>query len=133
MQVYVSQLRKLLGDGALETRPAGYLLRVEPGALDLRAVREPARAGPRLLAEGAAEEAGELLREALALWRGRAAGGLRVRDVRGNAIGRLEELRLAALELRLDADLALGRHAEFVAELEGSCASTRCASGCAAC
>ena len=97
----------------------GYLLRVEPGALDLQRFESLLDRGRELLAEGAAAEAGELLREALGLWRGSPLAEFEYEAFARNEIGRLEELRLAALELRLEADLALGRHAEVVGELEG--------------
>jgi DNA-binding SARP family transcriptional activator len=116
LQVRVSQLRKTLGrvGERLETRPSGYLLRVEPGELDLerfcRLVELAAGAEP-----GPAAEA---LREALALWRGPALADLVYEPFAQAAVGRLEELRLSALERRIDNDLALGRHADLVAELE---------------
>jgi DNA-binding SARP family transcriptional activator len=116
LQVRVSQLRKALGrvGERLETRPSGYLLRVEPGELDLerfcRLVEHAAGTEPRA--------AGETLREALALWRGPPLADLAYEPFAQAAAGRLEELRLAALERRIDADLALGRHADLVAELE---------------
>ena len=119
VQVQVSQLRKLLDAGALETRPTGYLLRVEPGALDLQRFESLLDRGRERLGEGDATAAGELLREALGLWRGSPLAEFEYEAFARNEIGRLEELRLAALELRLEADLALGRHTEVVGELEG--------------
>lgn len=116
LQVRVSQLRKALGrvGERLETRLSGYLLRVEPGEFDLhrfcRLVEHAAGAEPR--------SAAETLREALALWRGPGLADLAYEPFAQAAVGRLEELRLAALERRIDADLALGRHADLVAELE---------------
>ena len=119
VQVQVSQLRKLLDEDALETRPTGYLLRVEPGALDLQRFESLLERGRERLGEGDATAAGELLREALGLWRGSPLAEFEYEAFARNEIGRLEELRLAALELRLEADLALGRHTEVVGELEG--------------
>jgi DNA-binding SARP family transcriptional activator len=116
LQVRISQLRKALGRvaGRLETRPSGYLLRVEPGELDLdrfcRLVEHSAAAEPRQAADG--------LREGLALWRGPALADLTYEPFARAAVGRLEELRVAALERRIDADLVLGRHTDLVAELE---------------
>ena len=70
LQVYVSQLRKALGDGVVETRPLGYVVRVEDGALDLQRFERLLDEGRQLLAAGAPAEAGEVLRRSLALWRG---------------------------------------------------------------
>ena len=75
--------------------------------------------GSLLLAEGAAEEARRVLGEALALWRGPALADFRYESFARVEAARLEDLRLAALEERVEADLALGRHAELVGELEG--------------
>jgi DNA-binding SARP family transcriptional activator len=118
VHVYVSQLRKALGEGLLETRPVGYMLRLEPGALD--AVRFEGLLGRArgLLADGDAREAGEVLRDALGLWRGSPLAEFRYEDFARGEIGRLEELRLVALEYRLEADLAFGRDAEAVPELD---------------
>jgi predicted ATPase/DNA-binding SARP family transcriptional activator len=116
LQVRVSQLRKALGgdSGRIVTRAPGYLLRVDPDELDLyvfeRLVREADGAEP---AEAAAK-----LREALGVWRGAALDDLSHESFAQPAIRRLEELRLAALEKRVEADLGLGRHAELTAELE---------------
>ncbi len=118
IQVYVSQLRKRLGDGVLVTRAPGYALELEPGALDLERFEGLLAEGRRLLEEGHAREAGDALRQALSLWRGEPLADFRYETFAANAINRLEELRLMALELRLDADLAIGRDAELVPELE---------------
>ena len=107
LQVYVSQLRKTLGAGRIVTRPPGYLIRVEPGELDLERFE-------RLLESGGTEK----LREALALWRGRPLEEFALDRFAQSEISRLDELRLAALEERIEADLAFGRHAALVAELE---------------
>jgi DNA-binding SARP family transcriptional activator len=114
VQVYVSRLRKELGDGRLVRRAPGYVLRVEPSELDL------ARFEQLLADAGAADPAtaGRKLREALALWRGPPLADLAYEPFAQAPIARLEELRLHALEQRIDAELATGRHAELVAELE---------------
>jgi DNA-binding SARP family transcriptional activator len=118
-QVYVSQLRKTLGEQTIETHPLGYLLRLDDDdSLDVRRFERLLDRGRRLLADGAAEEARSVLGEALALWRGPALADFRYDDFAGSEIRRLEELRLVALEQRLEADLALGRHGEAVPELE---------------
>ena len=118
VQVYVSQLRKALGEGLLETRPGGYMLRLEPGALDAARFEGLLTRGRDLLADRDEREAGEVLRDALGLWRGPPLAEFRYDDFARDEIGRLEELRLVALEHRLEVDLALGRHAEAVPELE---------------
>jgi YVTN family beta-propeller protein len=127
LQSHVVRLRRALeparARGAagevLVTREPGYLLRVAPGALDAAQFEELTTAGRRALADGSVELAGSQLREALELWRGRAFEEFLDADVGGAESDRLAELRLAALEDRLEADLRLGRHRELVAELEG--------------
>jgi DNA-binding SARP family transcriptional activator len=112
LRVRVSQLRKLVGD-AIETRPPGYLLAADPEDVD-------ARRFERLVAEGCRlepEQAAATLRNALALWRGPALADVAAPFAAAEAT-RLEELRLVALEHALEAELALGRHSEVVAELE---------------
>ena len=113
LQGYISQLRKTLGHEVLLTRPGGYILQVAPGQLDVhrfeQLVDEARDAEPR--------EAAEKLREALALWRGPALADFAYDDFARTEIARLEERRLIVLEQRIDADLALGRHAALVGEL----------------
>jgi predicted ATPase/DNA-binding SARP family transcriptional activator len=110
----VSQLRRLLGRDVVETHPAGYVLRVDPDALDLtRFEGLVARAR-----EAAGRERAELLHEALGLWRGEPLADFADEQFAQTEILRLEEARLAAIEERIDADLELGRHADVVGELE---------------
>ena len=114
IQVHVSKLRKLLGDGRLATRDPGYVLSVDPEELDLARFE-------RLLVEARGadpETRAEKLRQALALWRGPALADLAYEPFAQTEIARLQELRLAALEQRIEADLATGRHTELVPELE---------------
>jgi predicted ATPase/DNA-binding SARP family transcriptional activator len=118
VQVYVSELRKLLGEGLIETRTGGYVVRVEEGALDLDRFERLLERGRTLLAAGAADDAASALREGLALWRGPALSDLEHEPWARDSIARLEALRLVATTLRLEADLAAGRHAEAVPELE---------------
>jgi predicted ATPase/DNA-binding SARP family transcriptional activator len=120
LQVYVSQLRKALGPdgGVLETRPGGYALAVEPDAVDALRFERLAGLGREALAAGEPERAAPTLLEALALWRGPVLADLAYEPFAATAAGRLEELRLGAVEDRIDAELALGRHVELVAELE---------------
>ena len=108
IQYYVSQLRKSLGADRIVTRPPGYLIRVEPGELDLEQFEG-------LLAR---DDVGAL-REALGLWRGPALADLAFEPFAQAETARLEELRLAALERRIDLDLEDGRDAALVGELEG--------------
>jgi DNA-binding SARP family transcriptional activator len=114
IQVYVSKLRKVLDRGRLTTGPGGYVLHVAPDEFDVarfeRLAAEAGRADPR--------SAARKLREALALWRGPSLADLAYEGFAQPEIARLAEMRLAVLEQRIDADLALGRHAELVGELE---------------
>jgi DNA-binding SARP family transcriptional activator len=107
VQYFVSQLRKLIGPDRIVTRPPGYLIRVQRGELDLERFESLVERG-----DAAA------LHEALSLWRGPALSDLAHEAFAAAEIGRLEELRLVALELRMDCDFELGRHAQAVGELE---------------
>jgi DNA-binding SARP family transcriptional activator/streptogramin lyase len=118
VHVYVSQLRKALGNGHLETRGRGYLLALEPEQLDLDRFERLVGDGRDLLASGDANRAAEALRGALALWRGSPLSDVASEPFAQSEIARLEELRLAAVEERIEADVALGRDAELVPELE---------------
>jgi YVTN family beta-propeller protein len=119
LQVHVSQLRKTLGADRIETRAPGYLLHTEPDAFDLERFERLVGKGRAALAGERAQDAASTLREALSLWRGPPLAELEDAPFAQTERLRLEELRLAALEERIDADLALGRHAELVPELEG--------------
>jgi DNA-binding SARP family transcriptional activator len=116
LQGYVSDLRHVLGRDAIVTRGRGYAISVEAGDLDLRRFERLAEAGTQALDHDRASEAAESLRQALGLWRGPALADLDESFALA-ALGRLEELRLGALDRRIYADLACGRHAEVVAEL----------------
>jgi DNA-binding SARP family transcriptional activator len=118
LQVYVSQLRRAIGADSVLTTPPGYLLRVEEGALDLDRFELLVREGRERLAAGDPAEAARLLEEGLALWRGPALAGLASEPFGAEAAARLEDARLAALEDRIEADLALGRHGALIGELE---------------
>jgi DNA-binding SARP family transcriptional activator len=115
LQVYVSQLRRVLGRERLRTKSPGYLLQLDRDELDLhrveRLLNEAAQVGP--------EAAAATLREALSLWRGPPLAEFAYQGFAQSEIARIEELRLACLEERLEADLARGRHATLVGELEG--------------
>jgi DNA-binding SARP family transcriptional activator len=118
LRVNVSRLRKTLPQDVLTTRSPGYVIRVEPDQLDLHRFERLVDEGRSLLARGLAADASERLRDALSLWRGPALADFAYESFAQAAIARLEEIRLAAMELRIDADLALGRHHELVGELE---------------
>ena len=122
VQVYVSRLRRLLGPageggGRLVTRPPGYLLRLDPDELDLDRFEALVERAGRAMATGDAAAAAEALRRGLALWRGPALADLAFEPFAQAAAAGLEEQRLAALESRLEADLALGRAPELIGEL----------------
>jgi YVTN family beta-propeller protein len=118
VQGYVSHLRRALGDGLLVTRGGGYLLQTAPGQVDLDRFEPLVAEGRRALEVGDARVASERLREALALWRGPPLADFAYERFAQAEIARLEEARLAALEDRIDADLAFGEHAQLVSELE---------------
>jgi YVTN family beta-propeller protein len=114
LQVYVSRLRKALGEDVIVTRTPGYLLDVRPESIDVAHVEA-------LLEQAHGEappEASSTLSTALALWRGPTLEDLAHEPFAQVEIGRLEELRLGAVEDRIDADLDLGKHASLVPELE---------------
>ncbi len=115
---YVSNLRRALGDGLLVTRGHSYMLDVIPGQVDEDRFESLVDEGTRAFREGDARHAAELLREALALWRGPPLADFGYHSFAQARIHRLEEARLAALEERIEADLALGEHARLVPELE---------------
>jgi DNA-binding SARP family transcriptional activator len=122
LHVYVSQLRKELhasGDGEVVlTRGNGYVAQVAPDQVDVSRFEGLTAEGKRLLAGGDPTRAGKRLREALALWRGPPLADFAYEPFAQGDIARLEEQRLVALEARIEADLALGRHAELTGELE---------------
>ena len=114
LQNAVAQLRRVLGTDVLATRAPGYVLAVEPDAVDalrFEAMLVQARPLP-------AGERAELLRSALALWRGPALADLTGEEFTQGEIRRLEELRFDALEERIDADIERGLHRDVIGELE---------------
>lgn len=117
--VYLSRLRKALGDPArVQSRSRAYGLRLEPGELDLERFRAGVREARQRLADDPAGAA-ERLREALSLWRGRACADLGDEPGVRDLVLALEEERLQATELLIEAELGAGRHAKLVPELEG--------------
>jgi len=115
LQAHVSNLRKLLGPERIETHASGYALIAGSGDVDLaRFERLTGEAG----AESSPSRRAELLRAALALWRGPALAEFRNEPFATGAARRLAELRLGALERRISAELELGEHGRLVGELE---------------
>jgi len=126
LRAYVSRLRKALdngdeamarSEGAVITRGRGYLVCVAPGELDLDRFRGLLEDGRNALATGDPEQAAKLLRRGLALWRGPPLSDFTYEAFAQPAIAEIEELRLAGLEERMEADLALGHDRELVGEL----------------
>ncbi len=114
LQNFVAQLRKALGGGVIETRPPGYVVRLEPEQLDVARVRslvDSARASEPV-------QRAVLLDQALALWRGEPLAEFRYESFAREEIARLEEFHLTLVEERAEAKLAIGAHAEVVPELE---------------
>jgi len=126
LQVYVSHLRRALEPNRapgqapviLVTRAPGYVLHLDPASLDAFRFEAGVAAGGRLLREGRAIQAHEVLVQSLALWRGPALAEFAFDSFATVEAARLDELRALANEDRLAADLALGRSAAAVAELE---------------
>ncbi|MEU6867584.1 AfsR/SARP family transcriptional regulator [Streptomyces sp. NPDC046876] len=125
LQVYVSQLRKLLneadpeyGRDSLVTRAPGYLLRVDPAQLDLAAFEELHQRGREAMQRGDHAAAADFQHRALALWRGPLLSDTPHGPLLDSTAGRLAELRTSALEQRVRAELWLGRHQDLVGELQ---------------
>jgi len=119
VQRQISSLRKALGpQSGIETRAPGYLIRLAPEQLDLHRFERATEDAADQLTRGVPRRAADVLHEALALWRGTPLADLAYESFAQTTIERLEEIRLTALELRMDADLALGRHATVLPELE---------------
>src|SRR5204862_7649769 len=100
-------------------RGNGDAIRVEKGVLDLDRFERLVREGGEALARERPADAATCLRDALDLWHGPALADVAYEPFAQPEIARLDEQRTVALERRIDADLALGRHADLVAELEG--------------
>ncbi|WP_282088942.1 AfsR/SARP family transcriptional regulator [Streptomyces tendae] len=129
-QTYIYQLRKMLcrtvGEEAaarlLITQAPGYGLRVDENRIDAHVFERLTAQGKHLLNTGRPEEAARHLREALALWRGPALADVCTGSRLEAHVVQLEEMRLTALQLRVQADIQLGRHAELVPELRSTVA-----------
>jgi predicted ATPase len=118
LRSYVSRLRRIVGDGVVLNKPPGYTLALEPGQLDAHSFESLLGEGREAFARDDAAEAAASLRAALALWRGAALADLADEPFAQIEASRLEELRVEAIEERIEADLACGRHGELIAELE---------------
>ena len=119
LRSHISRLRSALGASRLLSQAPGYRLVLAPDELDVKRCEYLLAEGRDALVQGRAADAAERLRAALALWRGSVLADLAYEPFAQGEIARLEELRLAVLEERIEADLALARHADLVGELEG--------------
>jgi predicted ATPase/DNA-binding SARP family transcriptional activator len=118
LQALVSRLRNVAGPDIIEHRPGGYQLAVDPAVVDAGEFEQLVATGRGALAGGDPERGAAMLRQALGLWRGPALVDVEAAPFAAGPIARLEELKLAATEDRIDADLALGRGAELAPEAE---------------
>jgi DNA-binding SARP family transcriptional activator len=127
IRTHVYHLRKMLerdsgvpaAIGLLVTESAGYRLRVEEEQVDAGQFRRLVDTGRARLEQGRASEAATILRQALSLWRGTPLTGVPAGRVLARHLAHLAETRVRALELRIEADMRLGRHRELIAELRG--------------
>ena len=121
VNVYVSQLRKALGRNGrdpIATADGGYRIGLDADELDVARVQQLLAAAREQLSARELEAAADLLREALALWRGPTLAGLLLESHGRDEVAQLDELRLTALMDRIDCDLALGRHEQVLGELQ---------------
>jgi DNA-binding SARP family transcriptional activator len=121
LQNYIKRLRQLLGPQGYErivTRPAGYLIEIGPGELDVARFAELQASGLASARAGSWEHASAQLAAGLALWRGQPLADVPSQVLALTEVPRLTEMRLETAEARIDADLRLGRHREVIAELQ---------------
>jgi DNA-binding SARP family transcriptional activator len=120
VQVFVSRLRNALGPAGerLVTRPPGYALELGTDEVDAERCEHLYSSARTALAAGEPDEAAELLRDAMALWSGSPLAEFTYEPFAQAAIARLEELRVSCREELIEAELALGRHAQVIPELE---------------
>ena len=121
LQSQISQLRRHLHDQSQElvvSQPPGYVLRLDPDQVDAVRFEGLVREGRQALRDGDNHRAVGQLTAALALWRGPPLAEFAGREFAEVAAAKLEELRLGAVEDRIEADLQAGRHRELVADLE---------------
>ncbi|HEY2689650.1 MAG TPA: BTAD domain-containing putative transcriptional regulator [Streptosporangiaceae bacterium] len=120
ISVYVFRLRRLIDDAegrVLTTRAPGYQLQLAPGDVDAEGFEALVGQGRQALAHGDFRSAAATMTEAVGLWQGQALADVPPSALVTAEAGRLEEYRLDAVELRLEADIGCGRHAELVPEL----------------
>jgi DNA-binding SARP family transcriptional activator/Tfp pilus assembly protein PilF len=120
ISVYVFRLRRLIDDAegrVLTTRAPGYQLQLAPGDVDAEGFEALVGQGRQALAHGDFRSAAATMTEAVGLWQGQALADVPPSALVTAEAGRLEESRLDAVELRLEADIGCGRHAELVPEL----------------
>jgi DNA-binding SARP family transcriptional activator len=117
LQTYIRHLRRIVGADRIHHRSAGYVLEARPDEVDLLRFVALVEEAKRLSSSDL-PGAGSTLRDALGLWRGPALDDLAEQPSLHADIARLEELRMAVTEDRIDADLRLGAHRELVPELE---------------
>jgi DNA-binding SARP family transcriptional activator len=120
LQVLVSKLRRSLPEDAVATRPLGYALEIPAGSVDIVRFRQLSAEGRRALAAGDPGGAVAPLRQALGMWRGEALADFVYEVFARDEIAQLTEERWAVFEDRVEADLACGRHADLVPELEAA-------------
>ena len=120
LQTYVMRLRKSLGDrdhSLITAGPGGYMIMLGRGRLDVELFESSLAAARKMMRAGSPADAAARLRAALALWRGQPLAGLASETLALREVPRLTEMRLQALEARIDADLILGHHAHVITEL----------------
>ncbi|MFV1963526.1 MAG: BTAD domain-containing putative transcriptional regulator, partial [Acidimicrobiia bacterium] len=121
VQRFVSDLRKTLGDengSLLRTQDGGYLFEVADGELDIDVFESLALQGREALDAGHAADATSIFQMALGLWTGVPFGDLQYANFARTQVARLEESRIAVVEDRVEAELALAHHADLIGELE---------------
>jgi DNA-binding SARP family transcriptional activator len=118
VQRQISELRKVLGASTIQTRAPGYVIRLAPDQLDLKRFEHRAEEAGRVLSTGDIRTGARLLADALDVWRGPPLADLAHEPFAQISIERLKEIRLAAVEQRVEAELALGSHVQLIGELE---------------
>jgi predicted ATPase/DNA-binding SARP family transcriptional activator len=121
LQAQIGQLRRTLGAAAIVTSEAGYALAVDPVDVDTFRFEQLVSTGRRLLEEGEADQAATTLGQALSLRRGEPLAEFAYAGFADAERAHLDELRLVACEAKAEAELAVGRHAELVGELDALC------------